>query len=85
MFYFLQKRAESSLLQGLEFQTTHEYDLEARAEAMPFVLKNPVPTEGFQDFESEKIYARKIHDFIAKKVTYSPLGYAPELMIGLEK
>ena len=61
------------------------YDLEARAEALEFVLKNPVPSGGFQDFESEKAYALKIHDFIAKKITYSPLGYDPEKMLGMEK
>ena len=62
-----------------------EYDLEARAEAYEFILKNPVPNGGFKDFESEKAYARKIHDFIAKKITYSPIGYDPENMFGMEK
>lgn len=57
--------------------TNPELDAEARAEAMEFVLKNPVPNSGFKDFQSEKTYARKIHDFIAKKVTYSPKGYNP--------
>ncbi|MGI6169404.1 MAG: transglutaminase domain-containing protein [Christensenellales bacterium] len=61
------------------------YDLEARAEAYEFLLKNPVPSGGFQDFESEKAYARKIHDFIARKITYSPIGYDPENMFGMEK
>lgn len=61
------------------------YDLEARAEALEFVLKNPVPVGGFRDFESEQAYARKIHDFIAQKITYSPIGYEPELMLGMEK
>lgn len=62
-----------------------DYDREARAEALEFVLKNPVPAGGFRDFEAEKAYARKIHDFIARKVTYSPIGYAPEEMFGLER
>lgn len=57
--------------------TDPELDAEARAEAMEFVLKNPVPVGGFKDGESEKAYARKIHDFIAKKVTYSPKGSNP--------
>lgn len=57
--------------------TDPDLDAEARAEALEFVLKNPVPNDGFEDFESEKAYARKIHDFIAKKVTYSPKGYNP--------
>lgn len=65
--------------------TEPEYDLEARAEALEFVLKNPVPTGGFTDFESEKSYALKIHDFISKKITYSPIGYDPEGMFGMEK
>ena len=38
-------------------------------------MKNPVPYDGFADFESEMEYALKIHDFIAKKITYSPIGY----------
>lgn len=62
-----------------------EYDLEARAEALEFIMKNPVPTEGFKDFETEKAYARKIQDFIARKVTYSPIGYDPEILCGLGK
>lgn len=65
--------------------TNPEYDLEARAEAVEFVLKNPAPVGGFKDFESEKAYARKIHDFIARKVTYSPIGYDPGSMIGMKK
>ncbi|MDR1603672.1 MAG: hypothetical protein LBS10_02615 [Gracilibacteraceae bacterium] len=52
-----------------------ESDMEARAEALEFVRKNPVPDGGFTDFESEKAYALKIHDFIARKTTYSPIGY----------
>ena len=63
--------------------TEPEYDLEARAEALEFVRKNPVPVGGFTDFASEKDYARKIHDFIARKITYSPIGYDPESMIGM--
>lgn len=65
--------------------TEAERDLEARAEALEFVMKNPVPAGEFKDFESEKAYARKIHDFIAKKTTYSPIGYAPESMFGMKK
>jgi type IV secretory pathway VirB2 component (pilin) len=34
----------------------------AKAKALEFVKKNPVPIGGFQDFESEKVYARKIHE-----------------------
>lgn len=47
---------------------------------MEFVLKNPVPEGGFADRQSEMEYARKIHDYIACKVTYSPIGYDPESM-----
>ena len=65
--------------------TKADYDLEARAEALEFVLKNPVPVGGFQDFASEKAYAQRIHDFIARKITYSPIGFEPELMLGMEK
>ena len=52
---------------------------------MEFIAKNPVPIAGFENFEIEKAYARNIHDFVAKKVTYSPIGYNPESMFGLEK
>lgn len=61
-----------------------ELDAEARAEALEFVLKNPVPADGFGDYASEKAYALKIHDYIAKKVTYSPIGYDPEGMFGMD-
>lgn len=62
-----------------------DYDLEAKAKALEFVKKNPIPDGGFKDFESEKLYAKRIHDFICKKVTYSSIGYDPESMLGLEK
>lgn len=57
-----------------------EYDLEAKAEALEYVLKNPVPKDGFSSAEEEKEYAHKIHDFVAKKVTYDPIGYDQEQM-----
>lgn len=60
-----------------------DYDLEARAEALEFVRRNPVPEGGFADFKSEKSYARKIHEYIARKITYSPIGYDPKAMSGL--
>lgn len=63
--------------------TNPEYDLEARAEALEFVMKNPVPIGGFKDYMSEKAYALKIHDYIARKITYSPIGYNPESMLSL--
>ncbi len=65
--------------------TEPKYDLEAKAETLEFVMKNPVPIGGFRDFEIEKAYARKIHDFVAKKITYSPIGYNPERMFGMGK
>ncbi len=52
-----------------------EYDLEARRAAIAYILENPVPKEGFTDYESEKEYARGIHDFIGKRITYAPLGH----------
>lgn len=59
----------------LVYEGDEESDREARAEALEFVMKNPVPYGGFTNFESEKAYALKIHDFIARKITYSPIGY----------
>ena len=59
-----------------------ELDREARLEAFRYVVKNPPPEGGFSDYEEEREYARKIHDYVACKVTYDPMGYNPELMIG---
>ena len=61
-----------------------EWDLEARAEALEFVMKNPVPEGGFTDFAHEMQYAWKIHDYVACKVTYDPIGYEPGKMQGLD-
>lgn len=61
------------------------YDSEALARAQAFVLENPAPVGGFEDYEREKAYAKTINDYIAKKVTYSPIGYDPEKMFGLQK
>ena len=57
-----------------------EKDLEAKAEALEYIAKNPVPENGFQGFIEEQRYAKRIHDFIAKKVMYSPLGYEDRVM-----
>ena len=59
-----------------------EKDLEAKAEALEYIAKNPVPENGFQSFIEEQRYAKRIHDFIAKKVMYSPLGYEEDGLQG---
>ena len=60
-----------------------EYDLEARLEALRYVVNNPPPKGGFSDYDEEREYARKIHDYVACKVTYDPRGYNPELLTGM--
>lgn len=64
------------------YEGDEKKDLEACAEALEFVMKNPVPYGGFKDFNSERAYALKIHDFIAKKITYSPIGYDMTSVLG---
>lgn len=59
-----------------------EYDLEARLGAYSYVVNNPPPEGGFSDYDEEREYARKIHDYVACKVTYDPRGYNPELLTG---
>ena len=61
-----------------------EYDQEARAAAIAYVREHPVPTGGFTDFECEKAYAKGIHDFIARRITFAPIGYDPESLMYLE-
>lgn len=61
-----------------------DYDLIAREEAIKYVEDHPVPIGGFKDFEEEKEYALAVHDFIAKKVIYSQIGFHPELMLGMD-
>lgn len=56
-----------------------EFDLEARLGAWSYVVKNPPPEGGFSDYDEEREYARKIHDYIACKVTYDPVGYEPNI------
>ena len=58
-----------------------EWDLEARAEALEYVMKHPAPIGGFQSFASEMAYAREIHDYVACQVTYDPMGYDPYDML----
>ena len=60
-----------------------EYDLEARLEALHYVVNNPPPEGGFSDYDEEREYARKVHDYVACKVTYDPRGYNPELLTGM--
>lgn len=59
-----------------------EFDLEARLGAFRYVMQNPPPEGGFSGYDEEKEYARKIHDYVACKVTYDPMGYNPKDMIG---
>lgn len=61
-----------------------EYDQIAHAAARKFVAVHPVPKNGFADYESEKAYAKKIHDYIAKRITYAPVGNDPEGLSALE-
>lgn len=56
-----------------------EYDLEARLGAYRYVVNNPPPEGGFSDYDEEREYARKVHNYIACKVTYNPVGYEPNL------
>lgn len=59
-----------------------EYDLEARLGALLYVTENPPPEGGFSDYDEEKEYARKVHDYVACKVTYDPMGYDPDCLLG---
>ena len=59
-----------------------EYDLEARLAAYSYVVNNPPPEGGFSDYDEERSYAKKIHDYVAFKVTYDPMGYDPKSMEG---
>lgn len=36
-----------------------EFDLEARLEALRYVVNNPPPKGGFSDYDEEREYARK--------------------------
>ena len=58
-----------------------EYDLEARAEAIEYVLRHPVPEEGFQSAEAEQAYARGIRDYLVQRLSYDPIGYSTETML----
>ena len=62
-----------------------EYDLEARLAAYSYVMNNPPPDGGFSDYDEEMEYARKIHDYVACKVTYDPMGYDPERLNGMTR
>lgn len=58
-----------------------EFDLEARLGAFRYVMENPPPEGGFSDCDEEREYARKIHDYVACKVTYDPVGYEPNIPV----
>ena len=62
-----------------------EFDLEARLGALRYVVNNPPPEGGFSDYDEEREYARNIHDYVACKVTYDPMGYNPELLLGMTR
>ena len=62
-----------------------EFDMEARLGAWSYVVNNPPPEGGFSDYDEERQYARKIHDYVACKVTYDPMGYNPELLLGMTR
>ena len=58
-----------------------EFDQEARLGAYRYVVNNPPPEGGFSDYDEEMEYARKIHDYVACKVTYNPIGYEPNIPV----
>ena len=62
-----------------------EFDLEARLGAWSYVVNNPPPEGGFSDYDEEREYARKIHDYVACKVIYDPMGYDPERLKGMTR
>ena len=62
-----------------------DLDMKARLEAFRYVVNNPPPEGGFSDYDEEREYARKIHDYVACKVTYDPMGYDPELLSGMTR
>ena len=62
-----------------------ELDMEARLGALRYVVNNPPPEGGFSDFEEERDYARRVHDYVACKVLYDPMGYDPKLLIGMSR
>lgn len=57
-----------------------DYDAEARAEALEYVRKHPVPKGGFQNAGEEQKYVRDIHDYLIKRITYDPIGDSPEIL-----
>jgi|LSQX01.3.fsa_nt_gb hypothetical protein len=70
----------------IEIIFTHpERDALARQKAAEFIKEHPVPPDGLDCPVAEKAYARLIHNFIARKVIYAPIGYEPEKLQGLEK
>ena len=58
-----------------------EFDLEARLGAFRYVMENPPPEGGFSDYDEEREYEQKIHDYVACKVTYDPVGYEPNIPV----
>ena len=44
-------------------------------------MKNPPPEGSFSDYDEEREYARKIHDYVACKVTYASVGYEPNISV----
>ena len=77
---------EKGIYAEIELRYTNpEYDKEACAEAMEFVIRNPVPEGGFKTREEEMEYAREIHDFIICRISYDPIGYDPDNLISSDK
>ena len=58
------------------------FDQEAKMGAWSYIVKNPPPEGGFSDYDEEREYARKIHDYVACKVTYDPIGYETDIPTG---
>ncbi len=79
-------QADGKVYAKVKLSFTHpERDVLARENAVEFIRNNPVPPQGFSSAAAEKAYARLIHNFIARKVIYAPIGYDPEKLQGLEK
>ena len=58
------------------------YDSLAKIRALEFIAGNPLPADGFADRQEEMDYALLIHDFLAKKIVYSGIGYDSDELSG---
>ena len=62
-------------------EMAEEHDLRARAAAIAYVMRHPVPEGGFTDADADREYTRQLRNDLAQRLSYDPIGLDSDNML----